>query len=87
MRKVAAECGWTVGHVFTDRPTTVRQGQDRRPSELALIEAIRGGGFDVVLLWSTDRIGKSLVDLIQFMESCRLAGASLWMEEQKLYRS
>ena len=43
LRTVASERGWTVDHVFSDRPTTVRKGQDRRPGELALIEAIRSG--------------------------------------------
>ena len=40
---VAAERGWTVAHVFADRPTAVKKDQDRRSGELALIEAIRSG--------------------------------------------
>ena len=39
-------------HVFSDRPTTVRKGHDRRPGELALIDAIRSGAIDQVLVWS-----------------------------------
>ena len=84
LRKIAAERGWTVGHVFTDRPTSVRKGQDRRPGELALIEAIRSRSIERILLWSIDRIGKSLVELVGFMETCRLHDVSLWVEEQKL---
>ena len=71
LRTIAAERGWTVTSVCSDRPTTVRKGQDRRPGELALIEAIRSGAIDGVLLWSIDRIGKSLVELVGFMETCR----------------
>ena len=84
LKTIAAERGWTVTSVFSDRPTTVRKGQDRRPGELALIETIRSDGIDVVLLWSIDRIGKSLVELVGFMETCRLHDVSLWVEEQKL---
>ena len=84
LETIAAERGWTVGHVFTDRPTTVRNGQERRPGELTLIDAIRSGSIDKVLVWSIDRIGKSLVDLVGFMETCRLHDVSLWVEEQKL---
>ena len=68
LRTVAIERGWTVAHVFADRPTAVKKGQDRRSGELALIEAIRSGAIDRVLVWSIDRIGKSLVDLVRFME-------------------
>jgi DNA invertase Pin-like site-specific DNA recombinase len=84
LRQIAAERGWTITHVFTDRPTTMRKHQNRRPGEIALINAIQSGGIDVVLLWSIDRIGKSLVDLVGFMETCRLHDVSLWVEEQKL---
>ena len=38
---VAVERGWTVTHVFTDRPTTVQEGPGAPPRELSLIEAIR----------------------------------------------
>ena len=84
LRTIAAERGWSVTSVCSDRATTVRKGQDRRPGELALIEAIRSGAIDGVLLWSIDRIGKSLVELVGFMETCRLHDVSLWVEEQKL---
>ena len=70
---VAIERGWTVAHVFADRPTAVKKDQDRRSGELSLIEAIRSGAIDRVLVWSIDRIGKSLADLVTFMEQCRAA--------------
>ena len=31
-----------------------------------------------------DRIGKSLIDLVGFLETCRVAGVSLWLDEQRL---
>ena len=73
LSKVAAEHGWTVAHAFTDCPTSVKKDQDRRPGELALIGAIRSGEIDRVLIWSIDRVGKCLVDLIRFIETCRSA--------------
>jgi DNA invertase Pin-like site-specific DNA recombinase len=59
LRTIAAERGWTVTSLFGDRPTTVRKGQDRRLGELALIEAIRSGSIDKVLVWSLCRVGWS----------------------------
>jgi DNA invertase Pin-like site-specific DNA recombinase len=84
LRTVAAERGWTIISVFSDRPTTVRKGQDRRPGELALIEAIRSRSTERILLWSIDRIGKSLVELVGFLEVCRRSDVLLWVDEQKL---
>ena len=84
LRTIAAERGWTVTSVFSDRPTTVRKGRDRRAGELALIEVIRSRSIKRILIWSIDRIGKSLVELVGFLETCRLHDVSLWVEEQKL---
>jgi DNA invertase Pin-like site-specific DNA recombinase len=81
LKTVAAERGWSVMAVFTDRPTSAR-GPDRRPGEAALIDAIRNGTINRVLIWSVCRIGKSLVDLVCFMEACRTAGVALWIDEQ-----
>ena len=77
LRNVASERGWTVSHLFADRPTSVQKGQDRRPGESALIAAIRSGAIDRVLIWSIDRVGKCLVDLIGFIETCRSAHVAL----------
>jgi DNA invertase Pin-like site-specific DNA recombinase len=77
---VAVERGWTVASVFTDRPTTVKK--DRRPGEVALLDAIRSGVVDKVLIVGIDRVGRSLADLVSFMEACRTAAVSLWLDAQ-----
>jgi DNA invertase Pin-like site-specific DNA recombinase len=84
LKAVAADHDWTVTQVFTDRPTTVRTGVDKRPGEVALVNAIRSGNVQKVLIWSVDRIGRSLVELVAFMEVCRVAGVSLWLDQENL---
>jgi DNA invertase Pin-like site-specific DNA recombinase len=37
-----------------------------------------------VLIYDIDRIGKSLIDLVSFLETCRTAGASLYLREQNI---
>jgi DNA invertase Pin-like site-specific DNA recombinase len=83
LKTVAAERGWTVMAAFTDRPTSAR-GPDRRPGEAALIAAIRSGTISRVVIWSVCRIGKSLPDLVSFMEACRTVGVSVFMLEQAI---
>jgi DNA invertase Pin-like site-specific DNA recombinase len=80
LKTVAADHGWTVIKVLTDRPAMVKK--DRRPGEVALLQALRDGDVDKVLLWSIDRVGRSLVDLVGFMETCRTVGVTLWLDEQ-----
>lgn len=68
--------------MFIDRPMPVRK--DRRPGEKALVDAIRAGEAQKVLILGMDRIGKSLVDLVPFMETCRTVGVSLWLDQERL---
>jgi DNA invertase Pin-like site-specific DNA recombinase len=83
LKTVAAERGWSVMAVFTDRPTSAR-GPDRRPGEAALIDVIRNRAIDKALISSVCRIGKSLPDLVALMEVCRIAAVSLWIDEQQI---
>ena len=81
LKAVAAERGWAVEQVFTDRPSTVRKGVDRRPGEAALLAAMRSDSINRVMLWSIDRVGRSLVELVGFLETCRMAVVALWIAE------
>jgi DNA invertase Pin-like site-specific DNA recombinase len=57
--------------------------KDRRPGETALLDAMRSGGVQKILILGIDRV-VSLADLVTFMEACRTAGVSLWLDEQGL---
>jgi DNA invertase Pin-like site-specific DNA recombinase len=84
LSSIASERGWKVEGVFTDRPLAVRKGLDRRRGEAALIEVIRSGTIDRVLILSICRVGKSLTDLISFLEDCRSAGVAVYLHEQNI---
>jgi DNA invertase Pin-like site-specific DNA recombinase len=82
LQTLADEHGWMVVRVFTDRPTSVRN--DRRPGETALLEAIRNGEIDMVCISSICRVGKTVPDLVSFLETCRSADVSVWIDEQRI---
>jgi DNA invertase Pin-like site-specific DNA recombinase len=82
LKAIAADHGWTVASVFIDRLATVKK--DSRPGEAALLQAIRDGAVEKVLAYGIDRVGRSLVDLVGFWETCRVAGVGLYLHEQGL---
>ena len=84
LSSVASGHGWNVLHAFTDRPLAARTGSDRRPGEASLIDAIRNGTINKVLLWSIDRIGKSLIELVDFIETCRANSVSVYLDQQNI---
>jgi DNA invertase Pin-like site-specific DNA recombinase len=70
--------------VLTDRPMPIRKGKEKRPGEDVLLAAIRRGEVQRVLVWSVDRIGRSLPDLIAFIETCRSAGVGLYLHDREI---
>jgi DNA invertase Pin-like site-specific DNA recombinase len=84
LRTIAAEGDWTIEHVFADRPTAVKADQDRRPAEIALIDAIRTSAIDKVLIWSLCRIGKSLAEFVAFMQTCQTSSVSVYFAQQHM---
>ena len=84
LRTVAADNDWLVAKVFIDRPTTMNKGRDRRAGQMALIEAIRSGSVDRVMLNSIDRVGRTLAELVGFVEMCRASSVALYLHEQRL---
>jgi DNA invertase Pin-like site-specific DNA recombinase len=85
LRSIAVKRGWMVVSVFTNRPTTVHKGLDRRVGEVALLDAIRScGAIDKMLIWSVCLLGKSLADLVGFMEMCRVTGVAVYLHEQSV---
>jgi DNA invertase Pin-like site-specific DNA recombinase len=84
LRAIAAERGWTVARVFIDQPTTAKRGRNRRPGQTALIDAIRLVSVERVLLHSIDRMGRSLAELVGFIETCRSRGVALYIRAQAL---
>ena len=84
LTEVANKRGWTVVCTLTDRPTSSPKGWGRRPGEVALLERVRRGDVRRVLLWDIDRFGRSLSDLVSFIEICGNAGVSLWVHREGL---
>ena len=53
------------------------KGRDRRPGQMALLEAIRSGTVHRVMLYSIDRVGRTLVELVGFIEMCRASSVAI----------
>lgn len=84
LKSIAADRGWLVTRVFTDRPGSGRKGRERRPGEMAVLDAIRRSEVQKVLMVGLDRVGRSLTDLVGILEVCRAAGVSLWLDHEGL---
>ena len=84
LKAVAAAQGWVIAKTFTDRPSPIRSGREPRPGQAALLSTIRSGSVGKVLVFSMDRLGRSLVELVGALESCRSAGTSVYVHDRQI---
>ncbi len=84
LRSVAKRQGWNVVETFTDEGISGAKGREKRPGFDALLTAITRRDVDLVAAWSVDRLGRSLQDLVAFLEDLRAKGVDLYLHQQGL---
>src|SRR6185437_14807631 len=65
-RDLAARLGYLLIAVFCDNDVSAFSGRPR-PQYLKMLEVLRAGGADVVLVWHTDRLHRSNIELEDYI--------------------
>lgn len=84
LRQVADRAGWEVVNLYEDAGISGAKGRDKRPAYDALLKAVARREVDLVAAWSVDRLGRSMQDLVAFLEDLRAHGADLYLHQQAL---
>lgn len=84
LQEVAQRQGWIVTAVFTDEGISGAKGRDKRPGYDALLKGIARKDFEMVAAWSVDRLGRSLPDLVAFLNDAHAKGVDLYLHQQGL---
>jgi DNA invertase Pin-like site-specific DNA recombinase len=80
----AARVGHTVVATYIDQGISGAKGRDKRPQFDKLLKAATRREFDVAAAWSVDRLGRSLRDLIAFLEEIHASKVELYLHQQGL---
>ena len=84
LHAAAARMGHEVIEVYRDHGISGARGRERRPAFDKLHRDATRRRFDVVMAWSVDRLGRSLQDLVGFLEHLRETGIELFLHQQGL---
>lgn len=84
LMKVAAEQGWQVTESFADAGISGAKGREDRPALNAMLEAAERGDIDVIMVWSVDRLSRSLTDLVKISNTIRVSRTQLYVHLQKI---
>jgi DNA invertase Pin-like site-specific DNA recombinase len=82
--QVASKAGWNVADVMTDEGISGTKGRDKRPALDEMLRAITQRKADRVMVWSVDRLGRSLQHLIATLNDIKAAGADLYIHQQAI---
>lgn len=84
LENVAAQRGWQVVGTYDDDGISGAKGREYRREFDRLLKDATRGKFDMVAAWSVDRLGRSLRDLVGFLDEIHAAGVELYLHRQAL---
>ena len=82
LEQVAKQRGWHIVEVYVDHGISGAKARDKRPAFDKLCTDATRGQFDVVMAWSVDRLGRSLQDLVVFLNELRDLRVDLFLHKQ-----
>lgn len=82
--KIAQQREWDVVEEYIDQGISGAKGRDKRPALDKMLKAATRGKFDIILVWSVDRLGRSLQHLVSMLADLDAAGVGLYLHQQAL---
>ncbi len=84
LRATAQRMGLRVIREITDSGISGTKGRRERPGFNDIFLMIQRKQVDVVMSWSIDRLGRSIQDLVGFMDEVQSAGVDLYIHQQAI---
>jgi DNA invertase Pin-like site-specific DNA recombinase len=84
LEAVAARSGWQVVGVYEDAGISGTKGRDKRPGFDRLLKDATTRKVNMIAAWSVDRLGRSLQDLVGFLNELLALKVDLYLHQQAL---
>ena len=78
----AARCGYAVTEVYEDHAISGAKSSDQRPALSKLLKDAVRRRFDMVAVWAVDRLGRSLTDLLNTLQTLKQSKVGLFLHQQ-----
>lgn len=84
LEAIAAKSGWNIVAFYEDFGISGAKGKQHRPSFKKLMDDATRRKFDIIAAWSIDRLGRSLQDLVVFLNEVNALGIDLYLHQQAI---
>jgi DNA invertase Pin-like site-specific DNA recombinase len=81
---VAQRAGWEIVQTYIDQGISGAKSRKDRPAFDRLLKDASRRRFDLIACWSVDRLGRSLKDLVDFLQEIRSLEIGLYLHAQGL---
>ena len=82
LRAVAERCGYTIVQEFVDLGISGAKGRADRPALDSMMKSANQRKFDMILVWSIDRLGRSLQNLVERLNDLQSMRVDLMFLQQ-----
>lgn len=73
---------WEIVEVYEDAGISGAKGRDQRPAYDAMLKDATRRKFDMIMSWSVDRLGRSLQQLVAFLDELHSLKIDLYLHQQ-----
>lgn len=84
LEAVAQASGWQIVEFYEDFGISGAKSKDKRPAFKRMLEDATRRKFDMVAAWSIDRLGRSLQDLVGFLNDINALNVDLYLHQQAI---
>ena len=84
LREAVSRLGHEIVAIYSDNGISGAKGRAHRPEFDRLHRDAVRRRFDIVMAWSVDRLGRSVQDLVSFLNEIHASGVNLYLHQQGL---
>jgi DNA invertase Pin-like site-specific DNA recombinase len=82
LARVAEHRGWEIVQTYEDQGISGAKGRDQRPAFDQMLKDAMRGRFSIMMVWSIDRLGRSVLHVANALAELDTAGVSLYSDQQ-----
>ena len=82
LARTAGHRGWEIVQTYQDQGISGAKGRDQRPDFDAMLKDAVRRRFDILLVWSIDRLGRSVLHVANALAELDAAGIRLYCDQQ-----
>jgi DNA invertase Pin-like site-specific DNA recombinase len=80
--RVAEHRGWMIVQTYEDQGISGAKGRDQRPAFDAMLKDAVRRRYDILIVWSIDRLGRSVLHVANALAELDAAGIRLYRDQQ-----